>query len=89
MMQPLGRKPSRFPTKVDYHPRKGYINWWENEMSTNDNKAAEKRECKEAIQKALDEEASEPKEYPNLHSASLEKLLIRLIKEEEENENKR
>lgn len=56
MTQPLGRKPSRFPTKIDYHPRKGYINWWEDEMSDNANKAAEKRKAKEEIKREMEED---------------------------------
>ena len=44
-MQPMGRKPVRFPGKVDCHPRKGYINWWEVEMSL-PCKAREKRQVK-------------------------------------------
>ena len=29
-MQPMGRKPSRFPGKEDAHPKHGLVNWWEN-----------------------------------------------------------
>ena len=29
-MKPEGRKKINFPAKRDNHPRKGYVNWWEN-----------------------------------------------------------
>ena len=29
-MKPEGRKTVRFPGKRDAHPKKGYVNWWEN-----------------------------------------------------------
>ncbi len=29
-MKPEGRKMINFPAKRDCHPRKGYVNWWEN-----------------------------------------------------------
>lgn len=45
-MQPMGRKPSRFPGKVDHHPGKGYVNWWEKGMATNENKKASRRKAK-------------------------------------------
>jgi hypothetical protein len=45
-MQPMGRKPSRFPGKVDHHPKKGYVNWWEKGMSTNENKKASRHKAK-------------------------------------------
>jgi hypothetical protein len=34
-MKPYGREKKRlhFPGKVDYHPGKGYVNWWERECS--------------------------------------------------------
>lgn len=28
-MKPEGRKVVTFPSKRDVHPRKGFINWWE------------------------------------------------------------
>jgi hypothetical protein len=58
-MQPLGRKPSRFPTKTDCHPPKGYVNWWENEMSTPANKAAAKRDAELEIKKEMEEDDAE------------------------------
>jgi hypothetical protein len=35
-MQPMGRKPIRFPGKQDHHPRKPLANWWEVEVATED-----------------------------------------------------
>lgn len=29
-MKPEGHKIMNFPNKRDCHPRKGYVNWWEN-----------------------------------------------------------
>ena len=29
-MKPEGRKKVKFPAKRDNHPKKGWINWWEN-----------------------------------------------------------
>ena len=29
-MKPEGRKIVNFPNKRDCHPKKGYVNWWEN-----------------------------------------------------------
>lgn len=30
VMKPYGRdKKVNFPGKTDYHPRKGFVNWWE------------------------------------------------------------
>ena len=43
-MQPLGRKPSRFPGKIDYHPKRPYFNWWEVELSA-DKKKAERQQA--------------------------------------------
>jgi hypothetical protein len=48
-MQPLGRKPCKFPSKEDIHPRDGYINWWEDEMSCKENKKAERQKVKKEI----------------------------------------
>ena len=30
VMKPEGRKVVTFPAKKDVHPKKGWINWWEN-----------------------------------------------------------
>ena len=51
-MQPLGRKPKRFPGKIDYHPRKGFENWWETE-GCDANKTAEKRMARREIEDEL------------------------------------
>lgn len=52
MTQPLGRKPQRFPGKVDCHPRKGFENWWEAE-GCEANKTAEKQKAKKEIEDEL------------------------------------
>ncbi len=52
-MQPLGRKPSRFPSKTDCHPKKGYANWWEVEILNDDNKKADRRKVKKEINMEL------------------------------------
>ncbi len=44
-MQPLGRKPTHHNYK-DYHPIKGYRNWWEVELDTGENKKGDRRETK-------------------------------------------
>ncbi|KWU26304.1 hypothetical protein AS149_25265 [Burkholderia cenocepacia] len=33
-MQPMGRKPVRFPGKRDCHPKRPLVNWWEVEVAT-------------------------------------------------------
>ena len=48
-MQPLGRTPKRFPSKIDNHPPRGYINWWEEE-NDDGNKAKDKRMAKKEIE---------------------------------------
>lgn len=51
-MQPMGRKPTRFPGKEDCHPTKGSVNWWEWEIDTSNKKgerAAAKREIRNEI----------------------------------------
>ncbi len=47
-MKPLGRKPSRFPNKVDHHPGEGFVNWWENAFSRG-NQKAERQAAKKEI----------------------------------------
>ncbi len=47
-MRPLGRTPKRFPSKVDCHPGKGYINWWEEE-NDDGNKAKERERVRKEI----------------------------------------
>jgi hypothetical protein len=54
-MQPMGRKPVRFPRKEDCHPPKGHVNWWEAEIETA-NKAAERDKAKKEIAQALADE---------------------------------
>jgi hypothetical protein len=51
-MQPLGRKPSRFPGKIDVHPPKGYINWWEKEIQAK----LSKKTIKQNIEKEINNE---------------------------------
>lgn len=53
-MQPLGRKPLRFPGKTDCHPRKPEINWWEDDHAT-ENKALEKRRANKEIEEGKKE----------------------------------
>ena len=52
MTQPMGRKPYRNPAKVDNHPGRGWVNWWEN-CHTNANKTAAKRKAKTELQEEL------------------------------------
>ena len=60
-MKPLGQRPNRRPGKVDHHPGKGWINWWEAEGygSNNENKAREKREWQHQAKKELDDDQSD------------------------------
>ena len=43
----MGRKPTKFPGKVDCHPPKGYENWWERESEKENKKGARQRAKKE------------------------------------------
>lgn len=54
-MQPLGRRKLRFPGKVDHHPRPKhkYINWWEDEFNSDENKGGERRRVKDNCRKHL------------------------------------
>jgi hypothetical protein len=52
-MQPLGRHPVRFPSKEDMHPPRGYVNWWEVEIDSDENKAREKLAYKKQLKKEL------------------------------------
>ena len=54
-MKPLGRKSSRFPSKKDFHPPKGWVNWWEVDISESGNKAREKEKTKKEIEEELKE----------------------------------
>lgn len=47
-MQPMGRKPVRFPYKQDHHPRKPLVNWWETEIAT-EGKKTERQHARRAI----------------------------------------
>ncbi|MCK5608521.1 hypothetical protein KAR91_41955 [Candidatus Pacearchaeota archaeon] len=45
-MQPMGRVPSRLPSKTDCHPHDGRVNWWEAEMANDENKKGERQKAK-------------------------------------------
>ncbi len=51
-MKPLGRKPVKFPSKVDHHPHKPDVNWWENN-SNSANKTSDKQTSKKQIEKEI------------------------------------
>jgi len=53
-MQPMGRKPSRFPSKTDHHILKTK-NWWEDDMCS-ENKVAERTTWKQEVNQELLEE---------------------------------
>lgn len=53
-MQPMGRRPVKFPGKIDHHPPKGSVNWWEAELST-ESKKTERANGKKEIAKAMTE----------------------------------
>jgi hypothetical protein len=56
-MRPYGRhKKVRFPSKTDYHPKKGYINWWEDVCDVIPRKTM-KRIWMRDLQKELQEKA--------------------------------
>ena len=48
-MQPMGRRPTRFPGKIDYHPHDGRVNWWEAEIGNDENKKADRQRAKKEI----------------------------------------
>ena len=48
-MQPMGRKPVRFPSKTDCHHPKGYCNWWEVECCTDGSKKSARQQAKRDI----------------------------------------
>ena len=52
-MQPMGRKPIKFPGKIDHHPKKGFVNWWESEPCHGENKKAERQQSKLEIKKII------------------------------------
>ena len=47
----MGRKPSKFPSKTDCHPRKPYVNWWEIEIANKENKKGERQKIKNKLKK--------------------------------------
>ena len=49
-MRPEGDKAVRFPGKTDAHPKKGWKNWWEVEMSPRRSRTKNKREAKKEIE---------------------------------------
>ena len=51
----MGRIPSRFPGKIDYHPHDGRVNWWEVEMANDENKKADRQRAKKEIREETDE----------------------------------
>ena len=53
-MKKEGRKPIKFPSKTDYHPREGYINWWENHECEDGHET-----IKHQIQEEIDEGVEE------------------------------
>ena len=56
-MQPLGRRPVRFPNKIDHHVihrGKRCRNWWESEYSDDGNKAIQKRADRKEIEKEFE-----------------------------------
>jgi len=63
-MKPLGRKPTRFPGKVDNHPPKGWSNWWEDDMGTYENKTASRQAGKKDIENQLMEMEEKEKVIP-------------------------
>ena len=52
-MQPMGRSYCKFPgpAKQDDHPKRGYINWWEEIIPPK--KKAARRKAKQEIQKEI------------------------------------
>ena len=48
-MRPLGRKHN--PSKEDYHPKNGMINWWEDVVTAN--KKAERQKLKKEIEEEI------------------------------------
>jgi hypothetical protein len=50
-MQPLGRKPINLPCKVDCHPPRPLVNWWEG-CTPGANKSAARQQAKREIERA-------------------------------------
>lgn len=53
MTRPLGRKHYRAPGKTDFHPPKGYANWWE--VVIEPNKTSAKREAEREIKAEIED----------------------------------
>lgn len=55
-MKPYGRdKTVHFPHKTDCHPKKGYINWWE-DICVWLTRSSMKQKTKKEIQKTISDE---------------------------------
>ena len=52
-MKREGNKPVNFPGKTDCHPKRGWHNWGEVEMSPRRSRTKNKREAKKEIDKEL------------------------------------
>ncbi len=50
-MRPMGRRKVKFPEKIDCHPKRGWLNWWEVEFNSDGNKKAERQMGKTEIKK--------------------------------------
>jgi len=61
MTRPNGRikKIKGFEGKVDYHPKQGYINWWEDEMNNIVPRTTLKKITKDEIEEELEEDEKE------------------------------
>lgn len=51
-MKPEGRKTVKFPEKQDIHPKKGWINWWE-DIAGLISRNTRKQKLKKEIEKFL------------------------------------
>lgn len=49
-MQPMGMKPINFPNKTDCHPKKGFINWWEDIINPDFSKRSERQRVRKELQ---------------------------------------
>ena len=54
-MKPEGRQHYNFPSKTDCHPKKGYINWWE-DVTDCIARNVRKLMMKKEIEKEIEEE---------------------------------
>lgn len=76
----MGRRPVRFPGKIDHHPPKGSVNWWEAELST-ESKKTERANGKKEIAKAMtesDDALRVAREEIKRQAAEIERLKTRL-----------